>query len=38
MSILEDLNALCAELEIPVETGVFSDEAPDAYIVITPLS
>lgn len=38
MSILEDLNALCAGLEIPVETGVFSDEAPDAYIVITPLS
>ena len=38
MSILEELNAVCAELEIPVETGVFSDEAPDAYIVITPLS
>ena len=38
MSILEELNAVCAELEIPVETGVFSGEAPDAYIVITPLS
>lgn len=38
MSILEDLNAVCAALEIPVETGIFSDEAPDTYIVITPLS
>lgn len=38
MSILEDLNAVCAALEIPVETGIFSDEAPDIYIVITPLS
>lgn len=38
MSILEELTAVCAELDIPVETGVFSDEAPDAYIVITPLS
>lgn len=38
MSLLEELNAICAEMEIPVETGVFSDEAPDAYIVITPLS
>ena len=38
MSILEDLSALCAGLEVPVETGVFSGEAPDAYIVITPLS
>ena len=38
MSILEELTAVCAELDIPVETGIFSDEAPDAYIVITPLS
>ena len=38
MIILEDLNAVCAALEIPVETGIFSDEAPDIYIVITPLS
>lgn len=38
MSILEDLNAVCAALEIPVETGIFSDEAPETYIVITPLS
>lgn len=38
MSILTDLNAVCSELGIPVETGIFSDEAPDTYIVITPLS
>ena len=38
MSILEDLNAVCSELNVPVETGIFSDEAPDTYIVITPLS
>ena len=38
MSILTDLNAVCSELDIPVETGIFSDEAPDTYIVITPLS
>ena len=38
MSILEDLTALLATKGVPVETGIFSDEAPDAYIVITPLS
>ena len=38
MSILEELNAALQELDVPVETGIFSDTAPDAYIVITPLS
>ena len=38
MSILEELNAALQELDVPVETGIFSDKAPDAYIVITPLS
>ena len=38
MSILEELNAALQELEVPVETGIFSDKAPDAYIVIAPLS
>lgn len=38
MSILEELNAILQELDVPVETGIFSDKAPDAYIVITPLS
>ena len=38
MSILKELNAALQELDVPVETGIFSDTAPDAYIVITPLS
>ncbi len=37
MSILEDLNALLTPIGIPFETGVFSDTAPDKYIVIIPL-
>ena len=38
MSLLEDLTAMLNDLNIPVETGVFSDEAPDEYAVITPIS
>ena len=38
MSILEDLTSILATKGIPVETGIFSDEAPDTYMVITPLS
>ena len=38
MNILEELNALLTEWEVTVETGVFSDVAPDAYAVITPLT
>ena len=38
MSILEDLTSILATKGIPVETGIFSDEAPDTYIVLTPLS
>ena len=38
MSILQDLNVTLAELGIPVETGVFSDKAPEQYIVIVPLT
>lgn len=37
MSILSDLNTLLSGFA-PVKTGVFSDVAPDEYIVITPLS
>lgn len=37
MSLLEDLNRILAELDIPVETGIFSEEAPERYIVIVPL-
>ena len=37
MSILEKLNSLLSYI-LPCETGVFSDAAPDRYLVITPLS
>ncbi|EGO8792566.1 hypothetical protein D9Y93_06260 [Enterococcus faecalis] len=38
MMILEELNDLLSNLGIPVETGEFSDSAPDTYSVLTPLS
>ena len=37
MSILQELNTILEELGVPVETGVFSDKAPDEYVVITPM-
>ncbi|MCG1024545.1 hypothetical protein [Dehalobacter sp.] len=37
MSILSELNALLSPL-LPVETGVFSEAAPDRYAVITPMT
>ena len=37
MNILEELNTLLSNLPIPVETGVFSEEPPDEYCVLTPL-
>ena len=38
MSLLSELNTLLSDCGIPVETGIFSDKSPDAYLVITPLS
>ena len=38
MSLLSELNTLLSGCGISVETGIFSDKAPDAYLVITPLS
>ena len=38
MSLLSELNSLLSGCGIQVETGIFSDKAPDAYLVITPLS
>ena len=35
--ILEELNMVLIG-SVPIETGVFSDVAPDEYIVITPLA
>lgn len=38
MSLLSELNTLLSDCGIPVETGIFSDKAPDSYLVITPLT
>ena len=38
MSMLEELNTIVESAGLPVETGVFSATAPDAYVVITPIS
>lgn len=36
MSILSELNTIISPL-VPLETGVFSDPAPDRYAVVTPM-
>ena len=38
MSILADINNALAQIGIPIETGVFTDPAPDKYIVIVPMT
>jgi hypothetical protein len=38
MNILTELNALLSGLGVPVETGVFSEKAPDEYMVVTPMA
>ena len=38
MNILSELTSLCESLDIPVETGVFSGKAPNAYVVLVPLN
>lgn len=38
MSLLSELNTIAEGCGIPVETGVFTDPAPDTYLVLTPLS
>ena len=38
MSILAELNAMLTDFGIPVATGIFSEEAPAEYMVITPLT
>ena len=37
MNILSQLYSALSVLDIPIETGVFKDEAPDRYIVIVPM-
>ena len=38
MSMLEELNTIVESAGLPVETGIFSNTAPDEYVVITPIS
>ncbi len=38
MSILADIQTVVTPLDIPIETGVFKDEAPERYIVVTPIA
>ena len=38
MSILSELTTIVSAIPLPVETGVFSDKAPDEYVVLLPLS
>lgn len=37
MSLLSELNAIAKEKGIAVETGVFTDMAPNEYLVLTPM-
>jgi len=37
MNILSQLYSVLSELDIPIETGVFKDEAPERYMVIVPM-
>ena len=37
-SILKDISETLEPLGLQIETGIFSDEAPDEYLVITPMS
>jgi len=38
VSVLSDINVTLEPLGIPLETGVFKDEAPDKYIVVVPMA
>lgn len=38
MNLLSEIKAVVTDCGLPVETGVFSDELPDEYVVATPLA
>lgn len=38
MNILKELKNICDLLKIPVETGIFSEKAPQTYVVLVPLN
>lgn len=37
MSMLSDIKRILAPIGVPFETGVFTDKAPDEYIVVLPI-
>ena len=37
MSVLADIQTAFSALDIPIETGVFTDAAPAKYIVVVPI-
>ena len=37
MSVLADIQTALSALDIPIETGVFTDTAPAKYIVVVPI-
>ena len=38
MSVLADIQTALSALDIPIETGVFTDAAPAKYIVVIPIA
>lgn len=38
MSVLADIQTTLAPLDIPIETGVFTEQAPPQYMVVVPLT
>lgn len=38
MNLMRDLKHIIETLNIPVETGVFSNKPPNEYVVITPMT
>lgn len=38
MGLLSEVKTIIETLELPVETGGYSDPAPDRYVVLTPLA
>lgn len=37
MSLLSELSAIAKKLKLPAQTAVYSGNAPDEYLVFTPL-
>jgi len=38
MSVLADIQKTLASLDIPIETGVFTEQAPSQYMVVVPMN